>query len=84
LLFTTPGIEELVSGVILYDETIRQSSREGVAFPRLLAAKGINPGGKVDTGTTALSFAYGEIITEGLDGTTWSGAHPERHGGVGF
>src|SRR5881398_980424 len=48
LLFTTDGAEEFISGVILYDETIRQSSPEGTTFPELLSAKGIVPGIKVD------------------------------------
>src|SRR5881628_3085317 len=50
LLFTTPGAEEYISGVILFDETIRQSSADGTPFPKLLASKGIVPGIKVDQG----------------------------------
>src|SRR5215475_1316659 len=50
LLFTTPGVEEFVSGVILFDETIRQRSADGTPFPELLAAKGVIPGIKVDQG----------------------------------
>src|SRR5213594_5184285 len=68
LLFTTEGIEEFISGVILYDETIRQSSSDGTPFPELLASKGIIPGIKVDTGAKPLALADGETITEGLDG----------------
>src|ERR1700758_2346732 len=68
LLFTTPGAEEFISGVILYDETIRQSSADGTPFPELLASKGIIPGIKVDTGAKPLALAKGETITEGLDG----------------
>jgi fructose-bisphosphate aldolase class I len=68
LLFTTPGVEDYISGVILYDETIRQSSSDGTPFPKLLAARGIIPGIKVDTGAKALALAEGETITEGLDG----------------
>ena len=68
LLFTTPGVEESISGVILYDETIRQSSLKGVPFPRLLADRGIVPGIKVDTGAKALAAFPGEKVTEGLDG----------------
>ena len=68
ILFTTPGIEEFISAVILHDETIRQGSSRGVPLPRLLAGVGIIPGIKVDRGTTALPLAYGETITEGLDG----------------
>src|SRR3954454_22071585 len=48
LLFTTPGAEEYISGVILYDETIRQSAHDGTPFPKLLESKGIIPGIKVD------------------------------------
>lgn len=68
LLFTTPGIEEFISGVIMFDETIRQVSDEGVPFPQLLKDKGIIPGIKVDTGAVDLENFSGEKITEGLDG----------------
>jgi fructose-bisphosphate aldolase class I len=68
LLFTTPGAEEYISGVILFDETIRQSSSDGTPFPKLLASKGVIPGIKVDQGAKALAHAEGETITEGLDG----------------
>jgi fructose-bisphosphate aldolase, class I len=68
LLFTTPGAEEFISGVILYDETIRQSADDGTPFPELLAGRGIIPGIKVDKGAKPLANAAGETITEGLDG----------------
>lgn len=68
MLFTTPGAEKYVSGVILYDETIRQSSSEGTPFPKLLASKGIIPGIKVDLGAQQLSRSPKEKVTEGLDG----------------
>jgi fructose-bisphosphate aldolase, class I len=68
LLFTPESVEEFISGVILYDETIRQSSADGTPFPKLLASKGIIPGIKVDTGAKPLALAEGETITEGLDG----------------
>jgi fructose-bisphosphate aldolase class I len=68
LLFTTEGVEEYISGVILYDETIRQSSSDGTPFPKLLASKGIIPGIKVDTGAKPLALGEGETVTEGLDG----------------
>ncbi|TMK93647.1 MAG: fructose-bisphosphate aldolase class I [Actinobacteria bacterium] len=68
LLFTTEGIEEYISGVILFDETIRQASREGTPFPQLLERRGIIPGIKVDKGAKPLANAPGETITEGLDG----------------
>jgi fructose-bisphosphate aldolase class I len=68
LLFTTEGAEEYVSGVILYDETIRQSASDGTPFAELLASRGIIPGIKVDTGAKDLAGAPGEKVTEGLDG----------------
>ena len=68
LLFTTEGVEEFISGVILYDETIRQSASDGTPFPELLESKGIIPGIKVDTGAKPLALTDGETITEGLDG----------------
>jgi fructose-bisphosphate aldolase class I len=68
LLFTTPGVEEFISGVILYDETIRQSADDGTPFAELLAERGIIPGIKVDQGAKDLANATGEKITEGLDG----------------
>ncbi|MFO7571500.1 MAG: class I fructose-bisphosphate aldolase [Gaiellaceae bacterium] len=68
LLFEAPGMEEFVGGVILYDETIRQSAADGTAFPELLASKGVIPGIKVDTGAHDLAGFPGEKVTEGLDG----------------
>jgi fructose-bisphosphate aldolase class I len=68
MLFTTEGAEDYISGVILYDETIRQSSSDGTPFPRLLEGRGIIPGIKVDTGAKPLANAPGETVTEGLDG----------------
>ena len=68
MLFTTPGVEQHISGVILYDETIRQKASDGTPFPKLLESRGILPGIKVDKGTKALPFAPNEKITEGLDG----------------
>jgi fructose-bisphosphate aldolase class I len=68
LLFTTAGAEEFIGGVILYDETIRQSASDGTPFPRLLESKGIVPGIKVDEGAKPLALAEGETVTEGLDG----------------
>jgi len=68
LLFTTPGCEEYVGGVILYDETLRQAADDGTPFPELLAAKGVVPGIKVDTGAQDLAGYPGEKVTEGLDG----------------
>ena len=68
MLFTTDGVEEYISGVILFDETIRQSSSDGTPFPQLLAGKGVIPGIKVDKGAKPLALAEGETVTEGLDG----------------
>jgi fructose-bisphosphate aldolase class I len=68
LLFTTSGMEEFIGGVILYDETIRQSTDDGTPFAELLAAKGVVPGIKVDTGAKPLALRSGETVTEGLDG----------------
>jgi fructose-bisphosphate aldolase, class I len=68
LLFTTEGAAEHISGVILYDETIRQSSADGTPFPKLLEGQGIIPGIKVDTGAKALAGSQEEKVTEGLDG----------------
>src|SRR5690242_7653775 len=68
LLFTTEGAEEFISGVILYDETIRQSTSDGTPFPKLLESKGIIPGIKEDAGAKPLALTDGETITEGLDG----------------
>ena len=78
LLFTTPGVEEYISGVILYDETIRQSALDGTPFPELLSSKGIIPGIKVDEGAKPLAHAEGETVTEGLDGLR--GRLEEYHG----
>jgi fructose-bisphosphate aldolase class I len=68
MLFTTPGLGEHISGVILFDETIRQSASDGTPFPELLADLGIIPGIKVDTGAKPLALIPGETVTEGLDG----------------
>jgi fructose-bisphosphate aldolase class I len=68
MLFTTKGIEEAISGVILFDETIRTSASDGTPFPQLLAKKGIIPGIKVDKGTVDIPGFPGELVTEGLDG----------------
>ena len=68
LIITTPGLAECVSGVILYDETIRQSRTDGKPFVAMLADAGIIPGIKVDVGAKDLAGRKGETITEGLDG----------------
>jgi fructose-bisphosphate aldolase, class I len=68
LLFTASEAEKYISGVILYDETIRQQTADGKPFPQVLAARGILPGIKVDAGAKALAGFPGETVTEGLDG----------------
>ncbi len=68
LLFTAPGSEQHISGVILYDETLRQQTAGGQPFPALLASRGILPGIKVDAGAKPLAGFPGETVTEGLDG----------------
>jgi fructose-bisphosphate aldolase, class I len=68
MLFTTPGIGEHISGVILYDETIRQNSADGTPFPRILEQAGVIPGIKVDKGAKPLAGSPEEKVTEGLDG----------------
>ena len=68
LLFTAPAMEDSIGGVILYDETIRQATDEGTPFAEVLAAKGVVPGIKVDTGAHDLAGFPGEKVTEGLDG----------------
>jgi fructose-bisphosphate aldolase class I len=67
LLFTTRGLGQHISGVILFDETIRQKSADGAPFPEVLSRQGIVPGIKVDTGAKDLALCPGEKITEGLD-----------------
>jgi fructose-bisphosphate aldolase class I len=67
IMFTAPGIEEYLSGVILYDSTIRENTDVGIPFVDVLAARGIVPGIKVDMGTKELQKFPGEVVTEGLD-----------------
>ena len=68
LLFSTPGVEQFLSGVILFDETARQKAVDGSLIPQYLDKKGIVPGIKVDKGTVDIPFTRGEKVTEGLDG----------------
>lgn len=68
LLITAAGSSEYISGMILYDETIRQSTLKGVPFSKALSDQGIMPGIKVDKGTKPLAGHPGEVVTEGLDG----------------
>ncbi|HUK42430.1 MAG TPA: class I fructose-bisphosphate aldolase [Candidatus Acidoferrales bacterium] len=68
MLLTTKGLEEAISGVILFDETIRTATSDGTPFPQVLAKKGIMPGIKVDKGPVDIPGFPGEVVTEGLDG----------------
>jgi fructose-bisphosphate aldolase, class I len=68
LLFTAPGMEDFIGGVILYDETIRQRADDGTSFAELLASKGVVPGIKVDKGAVDLAGFPSEKVTDGLDG----------------
>jgi fructose-bisphosphate aldolase, class I len=68
MLFTSPGAAEFISGVIMYDETIRQKSSGGASFAEALTVQGILPGIKVDTGAKPLAGSPDETVTEGLDG----------------
>jgi fructose-bisphosphate aldolase, class I len=68
ILFTADKIERHIGGVILFDETLRQSTSDGTPFPKLLANRGIIPGIKVDQGAKALALYPGDKVTEGLDG----------------
>jgi fructose-bisphosphate aldolase, class I len=68
LLFTTPGLGDHISGVILFDETIRQSTDDGTRLTEVLEKAGVIPGIKVDTGAKPLALFEGETVTEGLDG----------------
>ena len=68
LLFTTPGFDEYVSGVITFDETMRHKTVDGIPFPELLSSKGVHPGVKVDKGTRDLAGFPGEKFTQGVDG----------------
>ncbi len=68
LFFTAPGMEEYVSGVIMYDETIRQTTDDGVPFAKHLSDNGVIPGIKVDLGIKELDGSPMEKITTGLDG----------------
>ena len=68
LLLTAPNANQYLSGAILFDETLRQSTRDGVPFAKYMMDNGMIPGIKVDTGTVPLAGFPGELVTEGLDG----------------
>ncbi len=80
LLFTTPGLKDFISGVILFDETINQTTDDGTPLPKILEKKDIIPGIKVDTGKIDPPFFPGEKITEGLEGL---GDRLEQYRGLG-
>ena len=68
LLFTAHGVEQYLSGVILFEETLSQRADDGTPLPEVLTRAGVLPGIKVDKGTTPLPNASGDLITQGLDG----------------
>lgn len=68
LLFTTPGLNEYISGVIMFDETVRDSSKKGKNFTKLLRERNIHCGIKVDTGLVIIGGTNDETLTQGLDG----------------
>jgi len=68
LMFRTPGANQYIAGVILYDETIKQNGADGTPLVKVLESNGILPGIKVDAGVAALAGAEGEVVTQGLDG----------------
>lgn len=68
LLLTTPGLGEFISGVILFEETLGQTTSDGKSLPEVAAGQGIVPGIKVDKGFTPLINAPGDVVTQGLDG----------------
>jgi fructose-bisphosphate aldolase class I len=80
LLFTAAGMEEAIGGVIMYDETLRQSTDDGTPFAEALSAKGVVPGIKVDTGAHDQALFPGEKVTAGLDGLR---ARFEEYRGLG-
>jgi len=90
MLFTSPRTAEFISGVIMYDETIRQKSSGGTPLAEVLTGQGILPGIKVDTGAKPLAGSSHETVTEGLDGLeigSWSTAPwvpVSRSGGRSF
>jgi len=80
LLFATPGIEEYISGVIEFEETLGQRSDDGVPLPEVLARRGIVPGIKVDKGKGPLALSPGDLITYGLDGLAERLQHYKQQG----
>jgi len=84
LFLNTPGIEQYLSGVILYEETLEQKGNDGVLFPQSLASREIIPGIKVDTGTEPFPGSAGELITNGLIGLPERLAEYRANYGTGF
>ena len=84
LIVEAPELEKYVSGVILYDETIRQKNDAGVPFAEVLAKRGIIPGIKVDAGLDDLALHAGEKVTRGLDGLRPGGGSHGRTGNLQF
>lgn len=80
MLFTAPGLNAFISGVILFEETLKQKSVTGTPLPQLLAGQGIVPGIKVDKGAVALPDFPGEKLTQGLDGLAERLAEYKRYG----
>ncbi|MDD4964408.1 MAG: fructose-bisphosphate aldolase class I [Gallionella sp.] len=80
LLFAAPGIEEYISGVIEFDDTLAQVDDAGIALPMVLAQRGIVPGVKVDKGKGALALSPNDSITYGLDGLAERLAHYKNQG----
>ena len=80
LLFTAPGIEDYISGVIAFEETLGQMADDGTALPEVLAERGIVPGIKVDKGKGPLALSPGDLITYGLDGLAERLQHYKRQG----
>ncbi len=80
LLFTAPGIEEYISGVIEFEETLGQTADDGTPLPEVLARRGIVPGVKVDKGKGPLAFSPGDLITYGLDGLAERLQHYKKQG----
>lgn len=80
LLFTAPGIENYISGVIQFEETLGQSADNGTTLPELLSQRGIVPGIKVDQGKGPLALSPGDLITYGLDGLAGRLQHYKEQG----
>src|SRR4029450_8177 len=78
MLFSTKGVEEAISGGILFPEPLRTAARDATPFPQLLSKKGIMPGIKVDKGPVDIPSFPGEVVTEGLDGVRARGKQHKK------